>query len=115
MLQRLERVVLRCAGLVEAGRVRQCGVAICEVDEPAFLATLRNENLDLAPGACGQPALERLALIRLRRHMHLGRRDAHFVELLDSGREHLRFRIPHTEFRIRSVLGVQFHAFDDAA
>ncbi len=88
VLQRLERVVLRRLRLVEARLVGERGVAVGEIDEAALLAALRHDDPHAPAGALGQPALERLALVRLGRHVDLRRRAAQLVELLDRRLEH---------------------------
>ena len=73
--------------LVEPRLIRERGIAVGEVDQAALLAALRHDDPHAAAGALGQPGFERLALVRLRRHVHFGRRAAQFVELLDRRRE----------------------------
>ncbi len=69
-LQRLERVVLRRGRLVEAGLVGERRVAVREIDEAALLAALRHHDAHAPAGALRQPALERVALVGLGRHVH---------------------------------------------
>src|SRR5262249_50141994 len=89
VLQRLERFVLRGLGLVEARLIGDAGVAVGEIDHPAFFAALRHHDADAPPGPCRQPRLERLVLVRLHRDVNLRRRGSQLVELLDRGGGHL--------------------------
>ena len=78
--------------------------------KPALLAALRHDDPHLAAGALGQPALERVAIVRLRRHVDFRRRAAQLVELLDA---------PPRAPRPRSIaddrlLGPELDALDDA-
>ncbi len=81
-MQPLERRAAR-QGLVAVSRaIRQSGVPVRQIQQPSLVASFRHRELHLAPGALGQPALERVAVLELDRHVHLGRRDAPLVELL---------------------------------
>ena len=82
---------MRRRRLVEARLVRERGVAVREIDQAALLAALRHDDPHPAAGALRQPGLERLALVRLGRHVNLGRRAAQLVELLQRRLEHVAF------------------------
>src|SRR5262249_1703845 len=110
MLQRFERVVLRGLRLVEARLVRDAGVSVREIDEAALLAALRHDDAHAASGAIGKPRLEGVAIVRLGRHVNLGRRAAQLVELLNRRLEPLA--LARSDNRL---LGTELDALDDAS
>ena len=78
--------------------------------KPALLAALRHEDPHRRPARSDSQRLERLALVRLGRHVDLRRRAAQLVELLDRGLEHVAFA--RSDDRL---LGAELDPFDDAA
>ena len=75
--------------MIEPRLVRQRGVAGREVDQAALLTALRHDDANPPPGPLRQPRFERLAFIRLGRHVDVRWRDPQLVELLQRRLEHL--------------------------
>ena len=102
--------VLRRALGVEPRSIGEFSVASHQLQQPALVAALRHADSHPTAGALREPALNRLGLLRQRRHVHVGRRLLIRVELL-----HRRFDHRGLAARVGTRFRRELHALDDAA